>query len=409
MSQPDQTLISVSAARSIIRDAIDPLEAETVELGLAVGRTLAGPIVSSENIPPFDNSAMDGYAIRHEDLRPQPALLTVIGEIPCGVKPEQTISRGECMRIMTGAQIPDGADTVIQQEFVSKAGGQIAIDKDVPRAANIRRTGSNIRSGQEVVPAGAMVTPGTIAILATLGFHEVEVGRVPRVAVFSSGDELVSVEETPGPAQIRNSNGPTLAAQVVASGGVVVTVGVLRDNLDSISHLVDEVMTGDSPDALVISGGASVGDYDLVRQQLETMGMTVPFWKVRQRPGKPLAFGLLAGIPVFMLPGNPVSASICFEQYVRPSIRQMLNAKTIGPELVPAVFDGTIKKHKDLYYFARGVATVDDSAVLRVLPAGAQGSHVSQSLADANCIIHLPDGDEAPNPGDTVNIEWLKW
>lgn len=402
-------LISVDEARQITLDAVRPLGTEDVDLGASVGRILAVDIVSREDVPPFDNSAMDGYAIRSADVSGGSTTLQVVGEIPCGVTPGRVLESGECMRIMTGAQIPHGCDAVIQQELVRRSADELTIDAPVRAGANIRMSGSNIRNGDTVVPGGTTITPGTIGMLATLGYSRVTVSKRPRVAVFSSGDELVAVNEVPGPSQIRNSNGPALAAQVRASGGAVASERVLRDNVDSIRSEIRTALESKSVDVIVVSGGASVGDYDLVRQELESMGMRVPFWKIRQRPGKPMAFGLLDAIPIFMLPGNPVSASICFQQYVRPFLLRMSGSSTPAPHLVAARFRGSLEKHAKLHYFARGHAFVDDTATVVVQVAGKQGSHVSQSLLEANCLIHLPEKTESPEDGSLVFIEWLDW
>ncbi|MCB0718723.1 MAG: molybdopterin molybdotransferase MoeA [Bacteroidetes bacterium] len=403
------TFISVADARRRISEAVSPLGAEVVQLADAVGRVLAEDVSSAEAIPPFDNSAMDGYAIPALDVASGDVSLRLIGEVPCGVEPDVRVEPGTCVRIMTGARIPDGADAVIQQELVQVDNGStVRFEAPVPAGANIRKAGSNISIGQRVIEKGTTILPGHVAVLASIGRATVPATRRPRVAVFSSGDELVAVDAVPGPSQIRNSNGPALTAQTVRAGGTVVLSDVIRDNEESVRSNIQSALTR-QVDVLVVSGGASVGDYDIVRQVMETMGLEVSFWKVRQRPGKPLAFGLLDGAAVFMLPGNPVSASICFHEYVRPALIRMMGNNLPAPELIAAVFEGSVVKNRPLHYFVRGSAGVDEKGTVRVRVAGQQGSHVSMSLAEANCLIHLPEETDAPSAGDVVSIEWLRW
>ena len=245
--------------------------------------------------------------------------------------------------------------------------------------AYVRCAGDDVEEGQELAATGTVVTPPVVGMMARLDYDEVAVAVAPHVAVVATGDELVPAGQAPGPGQIRDANGPALVAQARAA------------------------------DVLLISGGMSMGTYDFVRGVLEEMGMAWRFWKVRQRPGKPLGFGVLEGAPVFGLPGNPVSSSVCFEQYVRPALAKMLGRAAIDLPLHTAVLAEPIRIAAGLHYFARGVAEADAGGRLVVRPAGAQGSHVFSSMVRANCFIHIPEDVEDPPAGTRVQIEWLPW
>lgn len=400
--------ISVVEARSIILGAVAPLPSERVTWMDALGRTLARPIHSRDNIPPFDNSAMDGYAVRAADLRALPATLPVIEDIPAGAFPKKTVTPGTCARIMTGAPFPDGADAVAPVEWTEAAeDGAVRFNQAPAPGEHVRPAGQDVQVGALMFEPGQVVTPPVVGMLTTLGYAEVEVARRPRVAVISTGDELVDPSERLRPGKIRDSNGPALRAQVVSAGGASRPPFRARDDEQSIRTIIEEALDAD---VLLFSGGVSVGDYDFVKQVLDEMGMELLFWKVRQRPGKPLAFGLLQGRYVFGLPGNPVSSAICFEQYVRPALAKMLGRRPVLRPRYAARLDAPTPKKAGLHYFARGRAVFDpDDGGLRVRDTGPQASNLYSSMVKANCLFHLPEDMENPPVGALVHVEWLEW
>jgi len=394
-------------ARRLVVEAVPQQPVVRVGLADALGRTLAQPVRSRDTIPPFDNSAMDGFAVRTADFADLPVVLSVLEDIPAGSVPQQEVQPGTCSRIMTGAQFPSGADAVVPVEWTEPAGeGRIRFLRAPTPGQHVRQAGRDITDGQLVFAPGQRVTPPVVGMLATLGFAAVDVRVPPHVAVISTGNELVDAAMTPGPGQIRNANGPALAAQVTSAGGVSFPPLLARDDEAHIRAVIEQALAADM---LVFSGGVSVGDYDFVKQVLDAMGMELVFWKVQQRPGKPLAFGLLQGKPVFGLPGNPVSSAMCFEQYVRPALAQMLGRQEVFAPLHPARLTAPTRKMAGLHYFARGHATVDAEGSLLVRDTGPQGSHLYSSVVQANCIFHMPPEMESPAPGTQVLVEWLRW
>ena len=398
------TSVSVEHARRVVLAAARPLPAEAVALRDAVGRTLAAPVIARGDQPPFDASAMDGFAVRHADLGGGTVALPVVGTVHAGEAPPP-LPPGTAVGIMTGAPVPDGADTVIPVERATRDGDAVRFDIVLEAGAHIRRAGEWLRDGTPVLGAGTLVTPGVLGLLASVGAASVEVRRRPRVAVVATGDELVEASASPGPGQIRDSNGPGLAAQVEAAGGAVIGPLVARDTDADLARVLDAAA---GADVLVFAGGVSMGERDLVRTALDDRGAEWAFWTVRQRPGKPLAFGTLGGRPVVGLPGNPVSAAVCFEVYVRPLLQAGLGRPT-DPVTEPATLDAPIPKPAGLHTFARVTARRDADGRLHVAPAGAQGSHVALSLALSDGLAHLPaEWDDAP-AGATVAFERWGW
>jgi molybdopterin molybdotransferase len=350
---------------------------------------------------------MDGYAVRTDDLGDLPATLRIASEIPAGVMPDRPVEAGACAQIMTGAPVPEGADAIAPVEWTERIGEEeVRIERAPEPGQYVRPAGKDVAEGEVVAEAGQVITPPVMGMLAKVGVAEVPVRVPPTVAVIATGDELVDIDETPGPGQIRNSNAPALAAQVRAAGGVCYAQLRARDNKEDIRRVIEEALAAD---VLVFSGGVSVGEYDLVKDVLDEMGMTLAFWKVRQRPGKPLAFGMLRGTPVFGLPGNPVSSAMCFEQHVRPALAKMLGRRELMRPRHPAVLAAETTKVEGLHFFARGIASFGEDGRLQVRDTGPQASNLYSSVVKANCIVHLPeDLAEAP-AGTPVEIEWLDW
>ena len=397
------TFIPFEEARRIVVASARATPPETVALADALGRTLAADVASADDLPPFDTSAMDGFAVRAGDLGALPASLPVVATVHAGEVPG-TLAPGTAVAIMTGAPAPPGADAVVPVEWTSRpAPDRVTVERAVEPGRNVRRAGEAMRAGDLALPGGALVTPAGIGLLASVGAAEVAVRRRPRVAVVATGDELVEAGGPLGPGQIRNSNGPGLAAQVVRAGGAVVGPLVARDTAAAVSAALDAA-SGD--DVVVFAGGVSMGERDLVRAELERRGVAWAFWQVRQRPGKPLAFGTLGGRPVVGLPGNPVSAAVCFEVYVRPLVAAMLG-RPAPPVPERGVLEEPLAKAEGLHTFARVVAERGGDGRLRLRPAGAQGSHVARSLADSDGLAHLPaPWAEAPAGAEVAFERW---
>lgn len=402
-----KTFIAVEEARATVLRHVHALPADEVVTTRSVRRTLRQQIHSEDNIPPFTNSAMDGYAVRASDVQHVPVSLAIIEDIPAGAVPKKRLRPGACARIMTGAPIPEGADTVVPVEWTSGASqGHVLVSRAPRVGAHIRPAAEDVAVGDLVFERGQVITPPMVGMMASLGVATVRVSRRPTVAVVATGDELVPVTKPLLPGKIRDSNGPALAAQVESAGGSV--LGPLHAG-DDLESLRDAVRAALAADVVLFSGGVSVGSYDYVKQVLDERGIEFLFWKVRQRPGKPLVFGQMAGRAVFGLPGNPVSSAICFEQYVRPALAKMLGRTTIMPALVSAVLEKPTPKKPGLHYFTRGIASYNQAGYLQVRDTGQQASNLYSSMVRANCLIHLDETVEHPAAGTPVMIEWLAW
>lgn len=400
-------LIPFSEAQATVLRHVTQLEAEEAALEDALGATLARDVESRDPIPPFDNSAMDGFALRAQDV-PRPGVrLPIADEVPAGRGETITVTAGACVRIMTGAPLPRGADAVLPVEVarVEENGRSVSFAAAATSGENVRRAGEDIRRGARVLEAGCVVRPPEIAVLASVGCGTVPVTRAPGVSIVTTGDELIDPSEPLRPGMIRDSNGPTLAAQVATAGGRVLGRYRAGDDRASVRETLREAARAD---LLIVTGGVSVGEYDFVKDELEGLGMEMLFWRVRQRPGKPIAFGILDGIPVFALPGNPVSSAVCFEMYVRPALAAMLGRRTVVRPLLCAELGADIEKRAGLHYFARGIARWSDGRLV-VEPTGPQGSHIASSLVAADGIVHLEETLDGAPAGTIVAFERLEW
>jgi molybdopterin molybdotransferase len=319
-------VLTVEEALEQILSRVAPLPTERVPLLSALGRALAEPVVSGREIPPWPNSSMDGYAVRAEDTRAASARLAIVGTVAAGSMPSRAVGAGEAMRIFTGAPLPTGADAIVPQEDTETTDGHVTLKTAVERGAYVRPRGEDLRVGDAVLEPGAAIGPAEIGLLATLGYSQVLVHRRPRVAILSTGNELAELGREPGPGQIPNTNSYSLSAQVLEAGGEPMNLGIAADRLDSIE---ERLRWGGVADVLLSSAGVSVGDLDLVKSALTRAGAELHLWQVSMRPGKPITFGSLAGRPVFGLPGNPVSAMVTFELFVRPALRRMAGHRTI--------------------------------------------------------------------------------
>lgn len=396
-------MLTVAEARQRILRRIVTLDAEGVLLDESHGRVLAEDVRSERDVPPFANSAMDGYAVLAAEVgRASPASpvrLKVVGEVRAGSPPPASVGPGTALRIMTGAMVPDGADAVVRVEDTTETDGQVEIRAAVERGTSLRAAGTDIRKGDIVATAGRVITPGLVGVVASAGRTQVRCVRRPRVLVLTTGDELREAGQALQPGQITNTNRYTLAAAVEEAGGVVIDAGIARDER---ADLLDRLQSGRNADLLVTTGGVSMGAYDLVRHLMEASNQ-IDFWQVALRPGKPLLFGELGGSPLIGLPGNPVSTLVCFELFVRPALLKLQGRRDLDRPRLTAVTQDKLTNPPHLEQYFRGIAQRDGDRVL-VRLTGDQGSHVLRSMADANCLIVVPQGTSQVSEGETVTI-----
>jgi molybdopterin molybdotransferase len=394
-------MLSVEEARERILARFAPLPAEEVPLPEALGRVLAVDAVASESLPLFANSAMDGYAVRSAEAgaasEERPVRLRLAGEVPAGSVYPGVVGAGEAVRILTGAPLPEGADAVLQQELTRTGEGWVELLAPAPVGNNVRHPGEDVTAGTLLAPRGTELGPAEIALLAACGVHPVRVTRRPRVTILSTGDELAPLGETPRPGQIRESNGPYLVAAVRRAGGEPVRLGIARDREDELRAKLADARDAD---LILTSGGVSVGDYDLVKQMLDEQG-AIEFWRVRMRPGKPLAFGTLGDTPLLGLPGNPVSAAVTFELFGRTAIRRLLGAARVERPTVEVVLEGTDIARTDRRQFVR--ARLDSrGGTLVARTTGAQDSHIITSLRGATALLVIAEGEGIVRAGAHV-------
>ena len=414
-------MLSVEEAFDRIIAAFSPLEPETRPILEALGQTLAEDVFSPLNIPPSDNSAMDGYALRHEDLKgaspENPVVLRVIGLIAAGQVPDRAVEPRTSLRIMTGAPTPEGCDTIVPfeetDEVERKARGdsmdEIGILVDQPLGMHVRPAGEDVKAGEKVLERGAVLRPSEIGVLASLGIERVPVIRRPRIAILATGDELQEPGETPQPGRIYDSNSYGLAASVQRYGGVPQMLGIARDNLEDMHRKLNEGLTAD---LLITSAGVSKGDYDIVKDVLAERGK-VNFWSVRMRPAKPLAWGMLRGedgrtVPHLGLPGNPVSAMVAFEEFARPAILRMLGRTDLAKPTIRAELKGPIINFDGRRVFAR-VRVTRRNGSYYATPTGPQGSNILTSMARANGLAICPEDLPRMEEGQIVDVKMLDW
>src|SRR6058998_135610 len=397
-------MLTVEEALDQILSHVRPLGTELVELTAALGRVLAEPVVSRRELPPWPNSSMDGYAVRADDTRAGGVELVVVGRIIAGSLPARTLRTGEAMRIFTGAPLPAGADAVVPQEDVTADGERVAIPRPVARGAFVRPAGEDVRAGDVVVEAGETISAAEVGLMAALGHARVRVHRRSRVAVLSTGNELADLGTEPGPGQIPNTNTYSLMAQVIEAGAEPINLGVVPDQLEAITERLGWGLT--AADVLVTSAGVSVGELDLVRDALERCGAELHLWKVSMRPGKPITFGTRGGRPVFGLPGNPVSAMVTFELFVRPALRRMAGARAVDRPRLRARALETIENPGSRRGYLRVTLTPDANGYGARL-TGDQGSAILRSmvLADGLAVVA---GDTTIAAGEGVDVILLR-
>lgn len=402
---PKLMIVSVEDAQQRILARFSPLPATELELHEAHGLVLARDIVAPHDVPPFANSAMDGYALRAEDTRPaalRPVELEVIGVVQAGDEPAVALSAGQAARIMTGAALPPGADAVVRFEDVRASGATVQIERPARERENIRKQGEDFKRGATVLSAGRRLLAAEIGALAALGIARAEVYRRPRVGVLSTGDEVIQPGEVLKPGQIYDCNAPMLAALVREWGGEPVMLGVAGDTLDSLRA---QLRSEKAIDLLVTSGGVSVGEFDLLSVALRELG-EVEEWQVLMKPGKPLVIGEALGVPLLGLPGNPVAALVAFVQFGRPALMRMSGRRELFVSEVEAVLMKPINNRGGRTLFARGELR-RDGGVWTVTPSDAQGSAQLSGLLGGNALVVIPSDVEALEVGASVCVQVL--
>lgn len=394
-------LLSVEEALARILAGAGPLGTERVAIETAHDRILAEPLAARLTQPPFDASAMDGYAVRAADVAKLPATLKVIGESAAGHPFGGRVDAGEAVRIFTGAPVPEGADGVVIQEHTKREGDQVLVEGDDLETAHIRPRGGDFREGMSLLPAGRRLGPRELSLAASMGHGEIDVYRRPKVAILSTGDELVRPGETPGVGQIVASNHLGVGAMMRAFGAEVIQLGIARDTAQSLTEHVERAKDAD---VLVTIGGASVGDHDLVAPVLSKQGMELAFWKIAMRPGKPLMSGRLGALRVIGLPGNPVSSLVCARVFVAPLVEQLAGRPVATEATRRAEAAVAIEANGPRQHYMRATLTSGGDGLPKVTPVRSQDSSLLSPLAIADCLIVRPPSVPAAAPGDIVHV-----
>jgi molybdopterin molybdotransferase len=400
-------VFTVTDAVARIVAGIEPLSVERVSLLDALGRVLATPVISPLTLPAWDNSAMDGYALRASDVEgassEKPVTLTVLETVAAGAFPSRAVEAGSCTRIMTGAPLPEGVDTVIRLEDTDGGTERVSIRNDRDANRNVRYRGEDITTGTRVLECGQPIGAAQIGVLASVGASSVDVYRQPRVAFFGSGDEIVDLDrftEALDGKKIVTSNSYTLHSLVRLNGGIPVNLGVARDDPVDIRARIDRAA---GCDMLVTSAGISAGEFDYLRPVLAEAGVTLDVWRVRMRPGAPLGFGWIGKMPWIGLPGNPVSTMVTFELFVRPVMRRMLGHTRLFRRPVPVTLEEPVKIGAALTHFLRAIVSVKPDGTLSARLTGAQGSGILTSMSVANALLVIPEERPRVEAGETVN------
>jgi molybdopterin molybdotransferase len=403
-----QGLTPLEEALKTVLGATETLGLEKISILECLGRVIGEDIIAIRDNPPWNNSAMDGFAVRWQDIKQEqsiakPVELTVIEDVPAGKMPSKTVGAGEAIRIMTGAPIPAGADTVLKVEDTEASENKVRVFRPEPRGANIRPQGEDVKKGECIIAKGTQLRPGEVGMLAILAKSFVLVYQRPRVAILSTGDELADLDERFSEDKIINSNSYGLAAAVQEAGGIPILLGIAKDQPEALKEKISHGLTAD---ILVLSGGVSMGDYDFTKAVFKELGAEMNFWKLAIRPGQPLAFGKIQGKLAFGLPGNPVSSMVTCEQLVRPAIMKMGGHRSHTRPILQAVFQEKFSKRPDRRHFLRGILK-RENGVLTVRTTGDQGSGILTSMVKANCLIDIPVETEKLNPGDPVSVQIL--
>lgn len=407
-------MVSVDEALAQALRAVEPLDGIDLPILESLGLVTTSAIVAGESIPPFRNSAMDGFAVRAGDTLKAtwdtPLRLTVVDQVAAGEVARVPVGLFEAVRIMTGAPMPDGADAVVRFEETDEAvtpakvaDNSIGVCRPAKPWDNVRPAGEDVQRGTIVLPTGTCLRPQEIGLLAALGQLTVNVHRKPRVAVLSTGNEVTAGSETLPEAKIRDSNSYTLSALVQQAGGEAVMLGIARDDKDDLTSRLRNAATAD---LILTSGGVSLGDYDMVKDVLQSEG-AIDIWQVRMKPGKPLAFGRIGSTPLIGLPGNPVAAAVSFEQFARPAIRRMLGHRQVERSAVKATLLETIDNRGHRRHYVRAILAGDPEHGFTVRTAGDQGAGVLTSLVRANALLVIPESIEVAESGSVFDVQPL--
>jgi len=413
-------MVSVEEALQKILSCVEVLEQERKPILDCLGQVLAEDVYSTIDIPPADNSAMDGYAVKAEDTygasESEPRILPVVGEVAAGSISSEEVKPGTAIRIMTGAPLPDGADAVVPFEDTDEVArksshgdlSQIGILRDTNKRANVRHKGEDIANGSLVLKKGTVLRPPEIGVLASLGHPAALVIRRPVVSVLATGDELADIDQPLPRGKIYNSNTYTIAAEVIRYGGIAKILGIGRDSIQALEGKIEE---GLDSDMLITSGGVSKGDYDVVKDVLAKRG-EINLWTVCMKPGKPAAFGVITKeskrVPLLGLPGNPVSSMVTFEQFARPAILKMMGKSNFAKPSIPAVIEDDIVNTDGRRIFARVVVAKRNGKYYARL-TGRQGSGILTSMAKANGLAVIPENTKRVKKGDVVQVQMLDW
>jgi len=403
MGDYDPNSMPVEKARQFIQQFLTPLaKHESIRLCNALHRTLATDIQSPMNVPPHDYSAMDGYAVRHKDLTNAPTVLKVVGSAFAGHPFSGRVGAGECVRIMTGALIPEGCDSVVMQEHVQASGSSVEIGEGHRRGQNIRLIGEDIAQNSTVLTKGQIIRPAEMGLLASLGFSDVTVYHKLKVALFSTGDELQEPGTQLAPGKIYNSNRYSLLGMLGELGVEIVDMGTIRDDKSSLKEALLDAAS--RTDAIITSGGVSVGEADYIKQLLTEIGEVV-FWKIAMKPGKPLAYGKIGTCHFFGLPGNPVAVMVTFQQFVRDALRILMGQQPRLTIEFQATCTSPIRKVPGRTEFQRGILSKDPDGSWTVRTTGAQCSGILSSMSKANSYIVLPASQGSVEAGSTVLVQ----
>ena len=393
-------MVSIEQAQRTILEYVAPLETEKVALFQGLNRVTPEDQIAPWDIPAADNSAMDGFAFSHAALSDN--RLKVIGVLPAGEVSTVPVPPGEAVRIMTGAPLPPGCDTVIPIEDVAEDGELIRLISPVKACSHVRKRGEDIRHGNVVIPAGSLLRPQEIGMLSAMGTRSLTVYRRTQVAILATGDELLEPGATPEAGKIIDSNSYSLGAQVLDAGGDPVLLGIAPDRLDTTC---EKIRAGLNSDFLVVTGGVSVGDKDFVKAAIEELGGSIAFWKINMKPGKPLAFAMLQGKPVFALPGNPVAAMVSFELFVRPALLKAMGHRRVFRPKVRAILQEPVANKGKRPHLVRGIVSAQDNRY-HVSTTGNQSSGRLSSLIQGNGLIYLPPEAQYVT-GDAVEVMLL--
>ncbi len=399
-------MLSVEAARQQMLDTIPVLSTEKRNILNCFGYVLAEALYAAEDIPPFDNSAMDGYAVHASDVqgasKDNPVILTIVETIAAGYAPTKPVQPGQAARIMTGAMMPHGADAVVMQEVTQQQNDTVNIFEDVDENRNVRFTGESVKRGERVMAPGKQLRPPEISMLASLNCNQVTVHRKPTVAIVSTGDELTPLGEQLTPGKIRDSNRYGIYAQVKEAGAIPIDIGIARDDEAETEQTFRAALA--QADALITSGGVSVGEHDIVKNVLEKLGK-INFWRVAMKPGKPQAYGIADGKPIFGLPGNPVSSLVVFELFVRPALLKMAgHSQLLRPTFKAALAENIVNRDGRVNYM-RAILT-EHGGNYTAKTTGPQGSGILHSLVLANGLITIPAGARM-QAGEIVDAQFF--